>query len=129
MAQQSVDGVGKTRSSSGATEHAKLIWLQPAHSIQAAASTLHHRPDRWQHPTTCPALLFSLASAGASTEDDLDGCHAFGNSNEIDKLDGCHAVVLLPVWRGLGLQVFVMPDLVRHPLVGAGVASLDEYQN
>jgi len=33
-----------------------------------AASSLHQRPDRWQHPTTCHNSPMPLATEGASTD-------------------------------------------------------------
>jgi hypothetical protein len=34
-----------------------------------AASSLHYRPDRWQHPTLCQNFQIPLATEGASTDE------------------------------------------------------------
>lgn len=47
----------------------RVMWFRSANSHTGPQpSSLHQRPDRWQHPTTCQILEIPLASRGASTD-------------------------------------------------------------
>jgi hypothetical protein len=69
MAQQSARRGRENQFESECCKHARLMWIRSAnsHSGQQRYRCIN-RPDRWQHPTTCPPTLL-LAFAGASTDD------------------------------------------------------------
>lgn len=47
----------------------RVMWFRSANSHTGPQpSSLHQRPDRWQHPTTCQILQIPLALLGASTD-------------------------------------------------------------
>jgi hypothetical protein len=69
MAQQSARRGRKNQTESVCFEHVNLMWFRSANSHTGQQLTLHYRPDRWQHPTTCQNFQIPLATEGASTDD------------------------------------------------------------
>ena len=83
----------------------------PRTPIQASiAKATHHRPDRWQHPTTCQNSLNPLALKGAST----DGKRSLGPGT-VGRPDDPHApgkLLTQPSHRSTGLDVEELPKNV-----------------
>ena len=100
MAQQSASRGRKNQTESVYFEHVNLMWFRSANSHTGQQLTLHYRPDRWQHPTTCQNFQIPLATEGAST----DGSFPLGQGNRTSPLE-----------RGNGSYIPVMPDSIRHP--------------
>lgn len=68
MAQQSARRGRKNQGFPPCQEHAVGDVVPVSELPYGPATWSHHRPDRWQHPTTCQPLNKPLATKGASTD-------------------------------------------------------------
>jgi len=68
MAQQSARRGRKNQGFPPCHEHAVGDVVPVRELPYGPATWSHHRPDRWQHPTTCQTPQIPLATKGASTD-------------------------------------------------------------